>query len=217
MSNEEPSGCLFAIFRLLGFGGGGAAAGNALPYRLRDDFLSPAELSFYKVLQLVVKDRATISTKVNLADLFFVPRGEGQQSYRNKIDRKHVDFLLCDPITMKPLAGIELDDSSHQRADRIERDNFVDGVFQSAGLPLLHFPVRQSYNVAELSAFLAPLLSPQARPLPPPTPPIPAAISGPPNCPKCGTPMVQRTATKGDNKGRMFWGCANYPKCREVR
>lgn len=216
MSNEEPSGCLFAIFRLFGFGGG-TATGTALPYRLRDDFLSPAELSFYKVLQLVVKDRATISTKVNLADLFFVPRGEGQQSYRNKIDRKHVDFLLCDPVTMRPLAGLELDDSSHQRADRIERDQFVDAVFQSAGLPLLHFPVRQSYNVAELSAFLAPLLSPQARPLPPPTPPIPTAISGPPNCPKCGTPMVQRTATKGDNKGRMFWGCANYPKCREVR
>lgn len=217
MSNEEPSGCLFAILRLFGFGGGGEATGAALPYRLRDDFLSPAELSFYKVLQLVVKDRATISTKVNLADLFFVLRGEGQQSYRNKIDRKHVDFLLCDLATMKPLAGIELDDASHQRADRIERDQFVDSVFQTAGLPLLHFPVRQSYNVAELSAVFAPWLSPQARQLPHPTPPVPAAISGPPNCPKCGTPMVQRTATKGDNKGKMFWGCANYPRCREVR
>lgn len=218
MSNEESSGCLFAILRLFGFGGGGTSAGSQLPYRLRDDFLSPAELSFCKVLQLVAKDRALVCAKVNLADIFFVPRGgEGQQSYRNKIDRKHVDFLLCEPTTMKPMVAIELDDASHQRADRVERDQFVDGVFQSAGLPLLHVAVRQGYNVAEIAAALTPYLSPGPTPKALPTQAIPPAPSDTPKCTKCGTPMVQRTATKGENKGRTFWGCANYPRCREVR
>ncbi|MDD3394162.1 MAG: NERD domain-containing protein [Anaerotignum sp.] len=32
-------------------------------------------------------------------------------------------------------------------------------------------------------------------------------------CPKCGAPMVLRTAQKGANKGEKFWGCSNYPKC----
>jgi restriction system protein len=38
----------------------------------------------------------------------------------------------------------------------------------------------------------------------------------PPVCPKCRRPMVLRTAKQGSQKGRSFWGCANYPKCREL-
>ena len=38
------------------------------PYQLRDDFLSPAELNFYRVLQTAVSDWAVILTKINLAD-----------------------------------------------------------------------------------------------------------------------------------------------------
>jgi restriction system protein len=33
-------------------------------------------------------------------------------------------------------------------------------------------------------------------------------------CPKCGKPMILRTATKGLNAGLQFWGCSTYPKCR---
>lgn len=40
---------------------------------------------------------------------------------------------------------------------------------------------------------------------------------GAPACPKCGIPMVLRTASKGSNAGQQFCGCANFPKCREIR
>jgi restriction system protein len=33
-------------------------------------------------------------------------------------------------------------------------------------------------------------------------------------CPKCGSPMVIRKIEKGPNKGRSFWGCPHFPKCR---
>ncbi len=33
-------------------------------------------------------------------------------------------------------------------------------------------------------------------------------------CPKCESPMVLRTASKGANEGGKFWGCSTYPKCR---
>lgn len=35
-------------------------------------------------------------------------------------------------------------------------------------------------------------------------------------CPKCGSPMILRTASKGANKGRKFYGCSNFPKCRAI-
>ena len=37
-----------------------------------------------------------------------------------------------------------------------------------------------------------------------------------PNCPKCGRPMVRRTARRGSNAGRDFWGCSEFPRCRGV-
>jgi restriction system protein len=37
------------------------------------------------------------------------------------------------------------------------------------------------------------------------------------SCPKCGSPMVRRTAKRGENAGASFWGCTQYPACRGVR
>lgn len=36
-------------------------------------------------------------------------------------------------------------------------------------------------------------------------------------CPKCGSPMVLRTARKGSRAGEKFWGCSGFPQCRGVR
>ncbi|MFC1818246.1 DUF2034 domain-containing protein [Thermodesulfobacteriota bacterium] len=37
-----------------------------------------------------------------------------------------------------------------------------------------------------------------------------------PSCPQCGNSMVLRTAKKGSNAGKQFWGCSNFPKCRST-
>lgn len=74
----NAAGCLTSILRLIGIDlvKMAAPAAQTLPYRLRDDFLSPAELSFYRVLCQAVGDQYVILAKVNLADLLFVPRKE---------------------------------------------------------------------------------------------------------------------------------------------
>jgi restriction system protein len=43
-----------------------------------------------------------------------------------------------------------------------------------------------------------------------------SANKGSPMCPTCKTPMVRRTAKRGSNAGGSFWGCAQYPKCRQT-
>ena len=40
--------------------------------------------------------------------------------------------------------------------------------------------------------------------------------NAPPRCPKCGSVMLKRTALKGANAGKEFWGCPGFPKCRGV-
>ncbi|MDF9828220.1 restriction system protein [Ereboglobus sp. PH5-10] len=41
-----------------------------------------------------------------------------------------------------------------------------------------------------------------------------SASADAPNCPQCGQPMRQRTASKGRNVGKPFWGCTAYPTCK---
>jgi hypothetical protein len=162
-----------------------------------------------------------IAPKVSLGDLFYAQSGDYSQNrvYRNKIDRKHVDFLLYDPETLRPILGIELDDKSHRRKDRQARDIFVNGVFASAGLPIAHIPVRRSYQTAQLNEFLqqkAGLVKEKATSEPQSATPDNQAPPSP-DCPKCGSMMVSRTATRGSNKGNQFWGCSDYPRCRGIR
>jgi hypothetical protein len=215
-TSDEKVGCLFAIFRLLGITPGkvGGFAGQNLPYRRRDDFLSPAEQAFFGVLAQVVPADVVICPKVRVADLLFVGQGSNYQSHMNRIDRKHVDFVLCRREGFRPLVVVELDDASHQRADRMERDRFLDQAFQAAGLPLLHVPAQRMYSVEELRGLIHPHLGAAAPSLQEQPPVITTA--GTPICPKCRIPMVLRTSSRGRNQGGQFYGCKNYPQCREI-
>lgn len=146
MANAEPQGCLTVLLRLVGLGPSGGAAAVERPYKLRDEFLSKAELSFYRVLIGAVQGRWTVCAKVRLADVFYVSRPHENRGAGNSINQKHVDFLLCDPATMQPVVGVELDDSSHKGKKRQERDALVDEIFAAAGLPLVHVVAARGYS-----------------------------------------------------------------------
>lgn len=219
LSQEAVDDVVDWIVELLAGSGGEGEATKApqLPYHLRDNFLTPAEHSFFNSIKPIVGDRALICAKVGLGDVFKV-KAEDQSQYRiytNKIDRKHVDFLLCDHKTMQPLVGIELDDKSHDRPDRRARDEFMDQVFAAAGLPLVHVRVKRAYDTAELVAHLAPYLD-TSRAAEPQRNAAPTAEAVSPSCPKCGSEMMLRTAKSGANAGNQFWGCSGYPTCRTI-
>ncbi len=36
-------------------------------------------------------------------------------------------------------------------------------------------------------------------------------------CPICGSEMVLRTARRGSNSGKQFWGCERFPSCKGTR
>ena len=143
---------------------------NDIPpaYQLRPSLLTKAERSFYGVLRQVLREEWTVFAKVRVSDIVTVPRGvSGWQTQFNRVQSKHIDFVVCNPSTLRVLAAVELDDSSHRKLERKERDAFVDEVFATAKLPLIHVPARQAYtldNVRELllphlkrSAVMAPL------------------------------------------------------------
>jgi hypothetical protein len=116
--------------------------------------MSKAERSFFGVLEQVTdSSKYYIFPQVSLNNLVTVEKGTGSyQAFHNKVDRKSVDFVLFDRNAISPVLAIELDDSSHDREDRQERDAFVDRVLAKAGLPLLHVRAQAAYDPKQLAA-----------------------------------------------------------------
>lgn len=118
--------------------------GEALPYQPKL-FLSRAEKEFYRALRAALGDEGVVFAQVPISSVIRVaPDATSRQSWHNKIDRKTVDFLVCDPTNLDPIAAIELDDRSHEAPKRVERDAFVNEAFAAAGVKLLRVPARSS-------------------------------------------------------------------------
>ena len=154
-TDNQRAGCLGPFLKL--FGGASKPASTAtMPYISRNSLLTNAERSFYGVLKAALNGRYEVFAKVRIADFIGVKKGaDSAQSFRNKIMQKHVDFLLCDPGSLAPIAAIELDDASHQRKDRQERDAFVDRVMEAANLPIVHIANQATYDPRKVSDALA--------------------------------------------------------------
>ncbi|MGI9496666.1 MAG: DUF2726 domain-containing protein [Mariniblastus sp.] len=130
-----------------------------LPYLARGQLVTKSELKFYKSLSKAVQDDFQIFAMVRIADLLRVEKNnKHRRKWLNKILAKHIDFVLCDPGSLKPLVCIELDDISHQRPERVERDKFVNLAFKSAQLPLLRIPTQPEYRSREIRELIESVL-----------------------------------------------------------
>jgi hypothetical protein len=190
-------------------------------YFLSNQFFSPAEANFYHILSQMVGKHLLVFPKISLKEFISVSDQSDKsqrQSYFNKIDRKHVDFLVCNPDTLQPLFAIELDDSSHRKAGQGERDAFKESVLATSNLPLVRVPVRATYDTQELGVlFKNALKRREIRVASQDASKQVEATSGiPPACPNCGSEMVLRTAKRGASVGEKFWGCPNFPECRTI-
>lgn len=109
-----------------------------LPYYLRSTVLTNYEKKLYYVLApFCSKHGFVLLSKIRIAD-FVQPVERRNYHWLNRITSKHVDFLICANGSFKPLLAIELDDYTHQYQNRQDRDYFVNSVYYSVGLPVLH-------------------------------------------------------------------------------
>lgn len=116
--------------------------------------LTKNEYAFYRELKKITdKKNQLICPKVRLADLFDVTDRREFVKYFGKINRKHLDFLICDS-KLKPLYAIELDDKSHEREDRQVSDRFKDALFDQSSLPLIHIPAAMNYEIKTIKNYL---------------------------------------------------------------
>jgi len=128
--------------------GSGEPAYEPLP-----SLLTPAERSFFGVLEQALPAGCRLFAKVRLADILrpaSSPSRSAWQSALNLISAKHVDFILCDPGTLRVLVAIELDDKSHSGFERGFRDQFVDTALEDARIPTIRIAARSAYSATGL-------------------------------------------------------------------
>lgn len=121
-------------------------------YTRKNYFLSRAEHECYDALLSAVGAEYRIFAQVHLPTLVDGKiKGQNWQGAFRHINGKSVDFVLCDKAYMSPKLAIELDDKTHERLDRQERDREVERILEYAGLPLLRLENHGQFNATELA------------------------------------------------------------------
>ncbi len=121
-------------------------------YKQKHFFMTRAEHECYDVLIKAIGDKYQVFPQVHLPSIVDCKvKGQYWNAAFRHINQKSVDFVLCDKAYLSPKLAIELDDHTHKRPDRIERDREVERVLSDAGLPLLRLENHGSFNPNDLA------------------------------------------------------------------
>src|SRR5437764_2109995 len=124
-------------------------------YKPKGQFLlSKGEAAFFDALTRSIPPYLYICPKVRIADIIETHLARDNPhfwNYQSKINQKHIDFLLVNRADTTPVLAIELDGGSHKDQERAKRDSFIDSVFASAGIPILHIPVKGFYQYSDIT------------------------------------------------------------------
>ncbi|WP_318441673.1 DUF2726 domain-containing protein [Photobacterium leiognathi] len=128
-------------------------------YTKIDALVTPAELKFYKALVQATPSEYVVCPKVRIADVLGIGvtrKGNSKVWHRHfsKISQKHFDFVICNVSDMSFVCAVELNDASHNRKDRVERDEFVRMACESAGVTLHEVLPKQNYDIEELTSMI---------------------------------------------------------------
>ena len=120
-----------------------------LPY-VKREILTNAEHGFYVLLKAVCdRMKLIVCPKVRMEDFLKVTDEVHKKKYRGYIKSRHIDFIICDK-DMKMIAGVELDDNSHNTPEAQKVDDFKNRVFKKINVPL--FRVKVSYDRTQYKA-----------------------------------------------------------------
>ena len=131
---------------------------SILPYE-KKMLLTKTEYGFWKCLKQKCDEKGfIICPKVRMEDFLSVTVKDKKQlmKYRGYIKSRHIDFMICDSA-LHILAGLELDDRSHNSASAQKTDLFKNQVFTVIGLPLFRVIIGGESYETQLNRIFATL------------------------------------------------------------
>lgn len=109
-------------------------------YYKKDYVMTQTELNFYRKLKPITdKLDLTIFPEVDLERIINVYNSD--TGYRNRIKSRCIDYTIVNNKNCRIICCIELDDYTHNRNDRKQRDKFINELFEYVGLKLFRIKV----------------------------------------------------------------------------
>ena len=109
-------------------------------YFVKNAIMTERENKFFQQLNEILGNKWFVIPQVHLSALLnHKVKGQNWKAAFRHINGKSVDYVLLSKETMKPICAIELDDSTHNYKNRVERDAEVERIFAEAKLPLARF------------------------------------------------------------------------------
>ena len=116
-------------------------------YNAKRYMISLNELNFFKELQKLINIMdLNLMTQVSLYSLIETKNKKYNYEEFNKIKSKSIDFVIADKKSCRARLCIELDDTTHKTEKRIKRDEFLNELFDSVNLKLVHIKVKENYK-----------------------------------------------------------------------
>ncbi len=129
-------------------------------YKRKDFLISRPEHEFFDILVEVVGNQYYVFPQVHLDAIVYPQKYSGKRVFPFRhINQKSVDFVICDKAYIKPLLAIELDDRTHEREDRKERDVEVERILREAEFPLLRVGNSGHFDKEEIKRLVSEKLS----------------------------------------------------------
>ena len=115
-------------------------------YNKKEYLLTQPELKFFKLIKNITeKNNLNIFSQVALYEIV---TSKNIKDF-NKIKSKTIDFVITD-VNSKIKLCIELDDTTHIRENRQQRDKFIEDLFNQLNIKLIRIPVQSYYNLKQL-------------------------------------------------------------------
>ncbi len=127
----------------------GSSSAGPWPYYLKT-VLSRPEQTLYHRLVKALPDHIVLA-QVQVSRVLGVKKGFNFAEWNNRVNRLSYDFLVCNKDGTA-VAAIELDDRSHEAAERAETDGKKDKATAAAGLKMIRWHVRSLPDEAAIRA-----------------------------------------------------------------
>ena len=126
---------------------------NPYPFVRKKEIYTQVESAFLSLLERAVGDNYRIVSRVKLADVIDCKAGLSSKSRRiamTKTKNKQLDYVLLDKQKMTIVAAVDLVNNANKDGHKAQRDWFVSGALETAGIPHIRMKVKSGYRVEDV-------------------------------------------------------------------
>jgi hypothetical protein len=116
-----------------------ARADEPWPFYAKRPLSKPEQILYFRLVQALPEH--LVLAQVQLSRFLGVASGKDTWVWRNRINQKSADFVVCRKDA-SVVAVIELDDASHERTERRAADATKEKALAAAGIRVIRWPAR---------------------------------------------------------------------------